>query len=469
MLTEKDVAHRLAEAESVESLYAYVVDGIPAWRLLRGVVAVRLLKLGLSVQSTLRPLPLLVRTLSSLLGYLQGLAGKKAHYIVKSYSSALRTEQGGRYEDMYFDDLLKHVPGGSKWSFCNSATYAEREAHADIPIALDTTFIQVAATILARLLPRRTDLEQCSGLAQALARSFGDGMPTATQIRFACDKFRWQVKLYAVLLSRQRPRAVIVATNGEYALLRAAQQQGIRFIELQHGIFTPDHHDALPAASLEQTQANLLLPDVFAVYGDYWRELLADTAMGRLGRVMPCGCAAIEKDRKAGAGDSACRELPRILVTTQGISVPELVGFLDAFLKRSTTRFELLIKPHPTYDERRPYKELARDERVELLTPDDACSTNQLIISADLHLSISSACHYDALALGTPTMVLGLPGHELMLPLVASGDVRLLSSVDELVEAIDSAGFSQLSSGKTDRFCRYGFVVHVAEAASISP
>lgn len=467
MLTEKDVAHRLTEAESVENLYAYVVDGIPAWRLLRGVVAVRLLKLGLSVQSTLRPLPLLVRTLRSLLGYLHGLVGRKAYYIVKSYSSALRTEQDGRYEDMYFDELLKHVPGGSKWSFCNSATYAEREALANIPIALDTTFIQVAATILARLFPRRTDLEQCSGLAQALVRSFGDDMPTATQIRFACDKFRWQVKLYSVLLSRQRPRAVIVATNGEYALLRAAQQQGIRFIELQHGIFTPDHHDALPAASLEQARADLLLPDVFAVYGDYWRELLADTAMGRLGRVIPCGCAAIEKDRKVGAEDSACRGLPRILVTTQGISVSELVDFLDAFLERSTSRFELLIKPHPTCDERRPYEGLARDRRVELLAPDDARSTNQLIMSADLHLSIASACHYDALALGTPTMVLCLPGHELMLPLVASGDARLLQSADELAEVIEVTNLSQLALGEIDRFCRYGFAEHVAEAANL--
>ena len=58
-----------------------------------------------------------------------------------------------------------------------------------------------------------------------------------------------------------------------------------------------------------------------------------------------------------------------------------------------------------------------------------------MIAMSDLHLSVSSACHFEALGIGTPTGILALPGHELVLDLAERGDAVLIDSPAALADA----------------------------------
>lgn len=469
MLTEKDVAQQLADAEASLGLFSFTLEGVSLWRLLRAPVGHSLQGLGLQSQGRGGRLALILRGMRSLFGGCRVLLGGRSLYVVKTYSSALRTQKEGRYADVYFDELLGQVPGGTKWSFCNSAAFAVRERQARIGIDLDTTFIQIASAMLASIWPFYRSASEYERLASAVNRAFGAGTLEAGHVRKTYAKFRWQVWFYSLLFGRVRPNAVLVADTGEYALMRAAQLRGIRFVELQHGIFSADHPDALPAAALSQTQGDLLVPDVLAVYGEYWRDCLGSSALASLGRITLCGCAAIEEYRslrEAAQSHRSPSDPLRVLLTAQGLSVLELVGFIQSFLQQLDRTIELSIKLHPIYDDADSYETLADDERVHVLESGHSMPTYQLIAESDVHLSISSACHYDALALGIPTIVLGLPGYELMRPLLAMGHARLADSPAALVAQLRELEVGQCVNA-SERFCSHGFVENLSRAIGI--
>ncbi|MGE7991594.1 hypothetical protein ACQKPE_11185 [Pseudomonas sp. NPDC089554] len=472
MLTEKEVAQRLALAESKHGLFAFQRDGIALWRLLRAPIGHAMMGLDLAPQGRLGRAALLWRGVRSLFGALRVLLGGRCLYIVKTYSSALRTQRNGRYVDIYFDSLLERINGGAKWSFCNSTTFAPRERQADVPINLDVTFIQIASTLIARVCRLRDRDGQFASLATAVNKAFGEGTLSAAHVQSVYSKFRWQVWFYSLILRRQRPTAVFVADTGDYALMHAAQRIGIRFVELQHGIFSADHPDALPAAALDQTDADILLPDVLAAYGSYWRDYLAGSALARLQRVVPCGCAVVEEYRAIRSAWAAARpesQPLQILLTTQGIAVDALVDFMLQFVALETRPFVLNVKLHPFYDRDEAYRELAIDSRVRILGATDDTPTHLLMARADVHLSISSACHYDALAMGVRTIVLALPGHELMLPIIASGDTWLATSPAALSQGLARLTEEGVSLSVAESFCRAGFVDNLGKAAGILP
>jgi hypothetical protein len=64
-------------------------------------------------------------------------------------------------------------------------------------------------------------------------------------------------------------------------------------------------------------------------------------------------------------------------------------------------------------------------------------STFELLLSADVHVSISSSCHYDALGLGVPTVILPLANSEWILPLHRkSGHAHLAPTPQALLDTV---------------------------------
>ena len=55
---------------------------------------------------------------------------------------------------------------------------------------------------------------------------------------------------------------------------------------------------------------------------------------------------------------------------------------------------------------------MAKDARITVIGGADEPNVYDLLADADLHLSIASACHFDAASLGVPSMVVPLPGHQ---------------------------------------------------------
>ena len=84
------------------------------------------------------------------------------------------------------------------------------------------------------------------------------------------------------------------------------------------------------------------------------------------------------------------------------------------------------IKLHPVYDaQTQDYNSLTADPRIEVIAGASQPNVFDLLADADLHLSIASACHFDAAALEVLTVVIPLSGHEAMLGAIDDEQVFL--------------------------------------------
>lgn len=458
MRTEAEAGAILARFESEHRLFGMSVRGVSVWRLLRFPVGLALQNLPFERA----PLPR-VELLSTLFRSLRDLARlpRGVRYAVKSYVSALRIRGNGGYEDIYFERLLEEAPGGARLFSLNAAGYAGRNASSCAP-SFDCTAVTILGALLARAFPVRDGDAVFARLSALVSDGLGlDDFPQG-RIRRMFSSFWWQSRLYEWALCRLGARTVLAADTGERALLAACQRLGVRFIELQHGIFTPDHPDALPVSALrDAVAADLLLPDMVALYGDYWLARQANSALGKVGRLLSAGSSVIAKFRARRAAEfRPSADSPSMVVTTQGIDRDALISFLSRFLALYEGPCQLTVKLHPAYDSSLELyiKMLGGDSRVRVVGGRDDPNTYELLARSDLHLSIASACHYDALGIGTPTLVIGLAGHQLVRDLLDAGDALFAGSPEELAEIVSRRAWSPVSEAVSGKYFRHGFV-----------
>ncbi len=458
MRTEAEAAAVLGQFEAEHRAFDVIVRDVSVWRLLRLPVGVALQNLPFAPA----PLPrgeLLAAFFRSLRNLTRLPSG--ARYAVKTYVSALRIRGQNGYEDIYFERLLDEAPGGVRLYSLNAPGYFGRLANTTAP-AVDCTAVNVVGALLARLFPVRDGDAAFAKMSTLAAVHLGISEFSAKRIRRMFSSFWWQSRLYEWILSRIGAKTVFAADTGERALLGACRRMGIRFVELQHGIFTPDHPDSLPRSAFEAVEETaLLLPDVVALYGEYWLARLSDTALGGTGRLLPVGASVIEKFRATRAANfRSAPDCPRLVVTTQGIDRDALMELLSQFLSLYRERCLLTVKLHPAYDSSSALyiKMLGADSRVQIVGGRDDPNTYELIAESDLHLSIASACHYDALGIGTPTLVIGLIGYPLVQDLLDSGDALFASNSGALADIVSRRAWAPVAEAVSDKYYRHGFV-----------
>ena len=207
--------------------------------------------------------------------------------------------------------------------------------------------------------------------------------------------------------------------------------------------------------------AELLLPDRVALYGDYWLSRQAGSALGKAGRLLSAGSSVIEKFRARRETEfSPAKDCPQMVVTTQWIDRDALIEFLSRFLTLFAEPCVLTVKLHPAYDSSYGLyiKMLGDDSRVRIVNGRDDPNTYELIARSDLHLSIASACHYDALGIGTPTVVIGLAGYPLVQDLLDAGDALFAGSPEALAEIVSQRSWKAVSPAVSSRYYRHEFV-----------
>jgi hypothetical protein len=177
--------------------------------------------------------------------------------------------------------------------------------------------------------------------------------------------------------------------------------------------------------------------------------------MGELGRLTTVGSSTIDRCHELRTrdfvADPAC---PRLVVTTQGLDREALIAFLAQFLTLHGGACVVTIKLHPAYDRSaQPYLQaLSGDPRVDIVLGDAQPNTFELIARADLHISIASACHYDALGIGTPTAVLNLKGSDAVQDLVSKGDALYISTPADLASIIAQRSWGKIAAATSSQY-----------------
>ena len=429
------IDRRIRELERRHDLLQYQAGGWCLWPVLRFPVQ-SALRLGASgglqarsrwdrVRPALDDLPRLVR------------AGG-ARYLVKTYISGLLERSGDSYKDIWFDDLLGAVGGGFKIVGINSPGFMARSRSSLVPPDMSSTAIELAVSALIRLPGPSQLLGPAENIAVALAGEFGQATFPLRWVIRRLRAFHWYARLYGQLLERVIPDVVLVADPGEYGLVAAAKERQIPVVELQHGMMDAHHSGYSWTDYASPFRARMPIPDALFLYGEqacralegngFWGEALRNVGSPRVDDYR-------ERRRTAPSSTEECV----LVVTTQGTESGAIINLLSRFVKiaRGALRFRLLVKLHPIYDtgSLAAYRAaFTAQPEVEVLAGTAEVSTFALLAKASLHVSISSSCHYDALALGVPTAVLPFATHEVVLPLVAAGHAHLAPDAETLLE-----------------------------------
>lgn len=465
MRTEAEVSIAVRAFERKTGILALAVNGTSIWQLLRFEVSLRCQ--GLEVGRPGLPRKRLVRSVVT--GAIQFLFQKRCRVLCKTYDSAHRVAAANGIRDIYFDDLAEMLPQTVKMSSCDADGYEERLSKAETPPVFDDTSIIVISAVLGRFFPVSGHGQIWNEISRAIIAEWGFEEYTPDRIRRLYSIFQWRSLLYRLFLRRCRARVVICPDAGQFALMHAARQRGVPYIELQHGVYTQVHPNSLPGDLSAAERRVVMLPDRLAAYGAFSAEALEGSALERFGRIALVGTAFISKARALRAQRIKKEEPPTLLLTTQGVAREALVNFVADFLSACDTPFHLVIKLHPAYDsDRNLYGDrIGHDPRVVIETNASLASTQDLIAGADFHLSISSACHFDALGIGTPTGILALETYHSVQNLLREQGAVLIETPQDLAGIVAERSFPSVPEETSDRFFTRNFERNIENLISV--
>jgi hypothetical protein len=416
-----ELAHDVvANAESDADLLRYDVDGWAIWPLFRMVVATRLAGASERERPWRQRVGLVANAIRTSARVLR--PGKAAH-VAKTYSSGLLDLVDGRFRDIWFDDLLDDLGDYAKLLNGNSPQFERRIGRAANRERMRSEPVELAsrAMALADMSPQvgRAARALTRAANASAGRSLLDAEAVAKRIRLS----RARRRLYRSLLRRVEARLLFVADPTEFDIVAAARETAIPVIELQHGVndrfhagyswteYAVPYRSAMPVANRQ------------FLYGRHWVAELAPYGFwGEDLRVV--GSPRIDRYRRPLPKNSAGPT--RVLFTSQGIDPAASISFLRGALGGATQTevSGLTIRLHPIFDaanEATYRAAFAGDRRVVVDGSADGPSTLQVLGGVDLHVSISSAAHYEAIALGVPTVVLPLRTHDIVDHLVREG------------------------------------------------
>lgn len=461
MTSSEERAARLEKLFALErrhDFFSYRVDGWSAWRVMRNPVYWRVANLPLSkpVRSTY------IRVFEALRGTLGALwlliAGRKKDLLIKTCRSALRTKHGDKYEDLHFDSLLRRGYSCVKLEEINSSDFEVQAAAAWRPSDLNPVVFTFWGRVFGRMFPADA-MPFCQFVAEHLQSELQVAVdPRWLQMRLST--VIWQAKLYGALLARIKPRAVLVSDTGEYGLRLAAHRANIKFIEVQHGVFDATQPDAIPLW-VGGSGAELVLPDVLATRGSYWMKKLATTRQGR-DHAVAVGDAMTDSariKRAARVNDGRIR----LVLTSQGLDTERLVAWIGELARVAPPSLDwyLSIKLHPIYDSSpEKFDTLKSHARITIISGAEQPNVFDLLADSDLHLTIASACHFDAGAIGVRSVIIPLDGHELLMDTVDGRLFYRAASPRDVWDIVASP--PSFDSAESEHFSAPGYVDNLA-------
>lgn len=458
--TESEVFQWVREIERKYDLLTLTIDGISPWQLAKFEASVSAQGLNLAR----KPIPrntLLASVWKGVTDFVR--MPRNVRYLCKSFDSAYRVPDGALYRDIYFDDVLESLDGGAKISSCDAADFQEKRRRAAIPPIFDDTLVIVVSAVLAKVFPPRVRNTVFDEIARSLHQ---EGIElNAKRLAKIYNAFVWRAVLYRILLRRVKAEVVFCADGGQFALMHAARSLSIRFIELQHGVTTRAHPNVLPDDLSVRERASVLVPDAFAVYGQHVIDSLAGTLLGKEGRIFPVGAGFMDSARTSMATRSvAIKDTPfTITFTAQGLASEAAADFLFRVLCQIERDIRLQIKIHPAYNSDRDlyFNKFDGDGRVVIIDGNSDVSTNELIANSDLHVSISSSCHYDSLGLGVPTAILALETYDSVSDLLGMSGVSLLRQPLDVVSIIEGRSRQAVPQEVSEYFFQKNFSENV--------
>lgn len=378
--------------------------------------------------------------------------------VAKTYGSYHSEVVAGRSKDVFFDDLLLLERHYAKIEVINSRHFEKGMPPRLVPRAISASAIGLLSDRLASYRPVASVEHIAEPIGRCLRQDLGLEAFSTPFVSAFLSRFQWTKRLYRALLARCHPQLLLLGEVGDYAITAAARELGIRVVEFQHGMAHQDY----PAMSWSRYalpyKARIALPNRVLLYGPYWAKEWCAYGFWQ-DEVRSVGSVRVDHHRRMPIerSDLACT----LVVTLQGTDTDRLISFFQSFLQLADAQpadqqipLRIVFKAHPVYSTRddRFIDAFGGDTRVELVTGAQRPGTFELLKQAHFHLSIYSTCHYEALALGVPTLVLPFTGVENVMKMLAVGDAILADTPETLLQIVAGWRTATVPAGIGERY-----------------
>ena len=286
------------------------------------------------------------------------------------------------------------------------------------------------------------ELKGYPDIVDIVRNEFNSGLAYRHIYRFFSIK-----KRASILIRKVKSSAVIITSSPRYyGVTAAAKEMDIPVIEIQHGVSNNLHPSYNWPAWACDRKSELPLANKMFMWGSYWTENHIAKGFWKKEDLLPFGFCRMDEERKkvhkcGHIANNKKSNLINLLFTPSRDTRKESVSFFSSFLKivtQQNLKLMLNIKMHPNESADAHFYEDLHKQYPELckIYKHADCSLYELLSISDLHLSVHSTTHYEAIGLQTPTMVIGLNGSELMSELLESCCARLCKTPEDLIAAV---------------------------------
>ncbi|GAB3705847.1 hypothetical protein [Halorubrum pallidum] len=241
---------------------------------------------------------------------------------------------------------------------------------------------------------------------------------------------RTTLPFYRRLIDQVDPElVVIIASYGRETFIEVCQQQDVPVVELQHGVIYPNHFGyAYPSPRTKET-----FPDYLLTFGEFWTDA-AEFPIPKE-RVIPVGYPYLEQ---AAHTYDDVETTDRLLFISQGTIGKQLSKFAVAVNQHPEISSEVVYKLHPgEYDRWRSEYPWLVDTDIEVIDTSEP-ALYRLFAEASGQIGVYSTALYEGLQFGLETYLYDCEEGETLQRLLDDGVATLVSSVDQLVSALDN-------------------------------
>lgn len=296
--------------------------------------------------------------------------------------------------------LGKHVKSASKHS-----------------VAIDG--FSVAARILATFynVQNKTKIKETSKIIETeLLAKFGVQLDLFPFLLAETRAYIAKHKVAKWFLAKLKPKTLyVVVSYGYFHFVKAANDLGIKVIEIQHGTFSKYHLGYSYPAGLKDTS---YIPDYLHVWNDYWKRTNVLPIAGENVVVTGFlyGDEKFEKYR-------LLTKKKQITILSQGVIGKQLSSKLD-FIVDKFPDYDIYFKLHPgEYGRWGDYpllKTMISSGKISIVENTDLY---KLLAESELQIGVFSTALFEGMELGCKTVLIDLPGIEYMDELIESGKV----------------------------------------------
>jgi hypothetical protein len=238
----------------------------------------------------------------------------------------------------------------------------------------------------------------------------------------------------------------IVNAYSEPSLVLAAKRAGLETVEIQHGFISKFHPAySYPAQGLLRQRQDIdSVANRIATWGEYWGSPAS-------GITLPKGTETVVTGPTVGFSEYRSKALAenrivagQVLFTSQGAIGAELFEAAVA-VARQLPDSKVIYRLHPN-------ETLEDYERMGEVIASRSCALPKnfslshrdpifldLVSQSEYLIGAFSTTLFEGLALGCKVLVLPLSGYENVLPAIASGDLTLISNLEELPTYLEQA------------------------------